>query len=62
MFMHPQDRLGLYAAVLNVLSGGNWVTSPWRTRLALRVLFAMARANTWLRRRRGLSVESRLEW
>ena len=62
MFMHPQDRLGLYAAVLNVLSGGNWVTSPWRTRLALRVLFAMARVNTWLRRRRGLPIESRLEW
>ena len=62
MFMHPQDRLGLYAAVLNVLSGGNWVISPWRTRLALRVLFAMARVNTWLRRRRGLPIESRLEW
>jgi len=62
MFMHPQDRLGLYAAVLNVLSGGNWVISPWRTRLALRLLFAMARVNTWLRRRRGLPIESRLEW
>ena len=62
MFMHPQDRLGLYAAVLNVLSGGNWVTSPWRVRLGLRVLFGMARVNTWLHRRRGLPVESRIEW
>jgi len=62
MFMHPHDRLGLYQAVLNVLSGGNWVTSPWRVRLALRLLFVMARANTWLRRRKGLPVESRLEW
>ena len=62
MFMHPQDRLGIYAGVLNVLSGGNWVISTWRTRLALRLLFAMARVNTWLRRRRGLPVESRLEW
>ena len=62
MFMHPQDRLGLYAAVLNVLSGGNWVRSPWKVRMALRLFFVMARANTWLRKRRGLPVESRLEW
>ena len=62
MFMHPQDRLGLYAAVLNVLSGGNWVQTPWRTRLSLRLLFAMARVNTWLWRRAGRPVESRLEW
>ena len=62
MFMHPQDRFGVYAAVLNVLSGGNWVQSPWRVRLALRLLFTIARVNTWLWRRSGRPVESRLEW
>ena len=62
MFMHPQDRFGLYAAVLNVLSGGNWVLRPWRVRIALRLLFVIARVNTWLWRRSGRPVESRLEW
>ena len=62
MFMHPQDRLGIYEAVLNVLSGGNWVVSPWRTRLTLRLVFAMGFLKTWLWRLSGRSVESRLEW
>ena len=62
MFMHPQDRLGLYAAVLNVLSGGNWVIQPLRVRLALRLLFAIARVKTWAWRLSGRTVESRLEW
>jgi flavin-dependent dehydrogenase len=62
MFMHPQDRFGLYAAVLNVLSGGNWVRRPLRVRLALRLLFTVARVKTWWWRRQGLDVGSRLEW
>jgi flavin-dependent dehydrogenase len=62
MFMHPQDRFGLYAAVLNVLSGGNWVQRPLRVRLSLALLFAVARLKTWIWRRAGLPVESRLEW
>jgi len=62
MFMHPQDRFGLYAAVLNVLSGGNWVVQPLRVKLALAVLFQVARVKTWWWRRQGLNVESRLEW
>jgi flavin-dependent dehydrogenase len=62
MFMHPQDRLGIYGAVLNVLSGGNWFVSPWRTRLILRLVFAMGFLKTWLWRLSGRSVESRLEW
>ena len=62
MFMHPQDRFGLYAAVLNVLSGGNWVKMPLRVRLSLALLFGLARLKTWGWRRAGLPVESRLEW
>jgi flavin-dependent dehydrogenase len=62
LFMHPKNLFGTYEAVLNVLSGGNWVMSPWRLRLALRLLYGIARVKTWMRRRAGLSVESRLEW
>jgi flavin-dependent dehydrogenase len=62
LFMHPRDALGMYVAVLNVLSGGNWIRMPWRVRLSLRLLFGIARVEAWVRRRRGLPVESRLEW
>jgi hypothetical protein len=33
-----------------------------RTRLALALLFGLARVNVWVRRRAGRAVESRLEW
>jgi flavin-dependent dehydrogenase len=62
LFMHPRNYFGVYEAVLNVLSGGNWVTMPWRVRVALRILYGLGRINTWARRRAGLPVESRLEW
>jgi flavin-dependent dehydrogenase len=62
MFMHPKNRLGMYAAVLNVLSGGNWVKTPLRVRLALALFFILARIKTWSWRRAGRPVESRLEW
>jgi len=62
IFMHPSGRFGVYVAVLNVLSGGSWITMPWRVRLSLRVLFGITRVHAWARRRRGLPVESRLEW
>lgn len=62
LFMHPRDTLGMYVAVLNVLSGGNWIRMPWRVRAGLRLLFAIARVTGWARRRQGLPVESRLEW
>ena len=62
LFMHPRNYFGVYEAVLNVLSGGNWVTMPWRVRAALRILYGIARINAWVRRRAGLPVESRLEW
>jgi flavin-dependent dehydrogenase len=62
ILMHPQRRLGVYDAVLNVLSGGSFLRYTWRTRASLAVLFALARANAWLRRVRGRAGESRLEW
>jgi flavin-dependent dehydrogenase len=62
LLMRPQTRFGMYEAVLNVLSGGSFLRMRWRTRGSLAVLFAAARVNTWLRRRRGLPTTSRLEW
>jgi flavin-dependent dehydrogenase len=62
LFMHPRNYFGIYEAVLNVLSGGSWVHMPRRVRVALRLLYAITRINTWVRRRAGRPIESRLEW
>jgi hypothetical protein len=62
LFLKPKNILGMVTAVLNVLSGGAFIQRPWRVRASLRLLFALARINTWVRRRHGLPVESRLEW
>jgi flavin-dependent dehydrogenase len=62
LLMTKRNYFGVYGAVLNVLSGGSFIRFPWRARLALRLLFAIARFNTWVRRRTGRPVESRLEW
>jgi flavin-dependent dehydrogenase len=62
LFMHPRQNFGIYRSVLNVLSGGSFITFPRRNRLSLAILFAITRINVWRRRRAGLPVESRLEW
>jgi flavin-dependent dehydrogenase len=62
LFLQPRSHLGMLDAVLSVLSGGSFLGMRWRTRLSLAVLFAIARVNTWVRRRGGRPVESRLEW
>lgn len=62
LFLKPRDRLGMLDAVLSILSGGSFLRMRWRTRLSLSVLFGLARVNTWVRRRAGRPVESRLEW
>jgi flavin-dependent dehydrogenase len=62
LFLQPRDRLGMVRAVLNVLSGGAFIRMPWRVRASLALLFGIARINTWVRRRAGKPVESRLEW
>jgi flavin-dependent dehydrogenase len=60
--MHPNNVFGIYSAVLHVLSGGSLFGMPWRTRLSLAMLYGVTRINTWVRRRGGRPVESRLEW
>ncbi len=62
LFLRPKDVLGMVTAVLNVLSGGSFIRMPLRVRLSLTLLFTITRINTWVRRRAGLAVESRLEW
>jgi flavin-dependent dehydrogenase len=62
LFLRPKDAFGMVRAVLNVLSGGSFIRMPLRVRLSLALLFGLARINTWVRRRAGRPVESRLEW
>ena len=62
LFLQPRDKFGMVRAVLNVLSGGAFIRMPWRARVSLSLLFTIARVNTWVRRRAGKPVESRLEW
>ena len=62
LFLQPRNHFGMVRAVLNVLSGGAFIRMPWRVRASLSLLFAIARVNTWVRRRAGKTVESRLEW
>jgi flavin-dependent dehydrogenase len=62
LFMNPKTFLGMQDAVLRVLSGGAFLDLPWRSRASLGLLFGLARINTWVRRRAGRPVESRLEW
>jgi flavin-dependent dehydrogenase len=62
IFLKPKDVLGVVRGVLNVLSGGSFLKMTFRTRFALAFLFTITRINTWVRRRAGLPVQSRLEW
>jgi flavin-dependent dehydrogenase len=62
LFLKPRNYFGVRDAVLTVLAGGAFQRLSWRTRFSLSVLFLLTRAKLWSRRRRGLPVESRLEW
>jgi flavin-dependent dehydrogenase len=62
LFLRPKDAFGMVRAVLNVLSGGSFIRMPLRVRLSLALLFTLARINTFVRRRTGKPIESRLEW
>jgi flavin-dependent dehydrogenase len=62
LFLSPRNYFGMLEAVLSVLSGGAFLGMRRRTRLALALLFGLARVNVWVRRRAGRAVESRLEW
>jgi flavin-dependent dehydrogenase len=62
IFLQPRETLGMLDTVTGVLAGGAFLRMPWRMRLSLAAFFAVVTVNRWVRRRRGLPVESRLEW
>ncbi len=62
LFLHPKNLFGMVNGVLAVLSGGAFIKLTWHTRFSLRLLFAIGRVQTWVRRCQGRPVASRLEW
>jgi 2-polyprenyl-6-methoxyphenol hydroxylase-like FAD-dependent oxidoreductase len=62
MFLRPREFAGMVDGVTGVLAGGAFLRRPLRMRIALEVFFTIVRINRWVRRRRGLSTESRLTW
>jgi flavin-dependent dehydrogenase len=62
VFLQPSNRLGVLNGVLGVLAGGAFLRMRMRMRCSLGFFFALVRVNRMLRRRRGQTVESRLEW
>lgn len=62
LFLHPRPYFGMVDAVLSVLAGGFFLHQPWRARLSLEILFALARVTGWIRALRGRPYRSRLEW
>jgi 2-polyprenyl-6-methoxyphenol hydroxylase-like FAD-dependent oxidoreductase len=62
MFLKPRDFAGMVDGVTGVLAGGAFLRRPLRMRISLAVFFTVVRINRWVRRRRGLPVESRFRW
>lgn len=62
VFLNPRNWFGAVDAVLTVLSGGGFLGMRWRQRVSLAFVFGVSRLNVLVRRLRGQTVESRLEW
>lgn len=62
MFLKPREFAGMVDGVTGVLSGGAFLRRSLRMRISLEVFFTIVRINRWVRRRRGLTTESRFEW
>ncbi|HET7875772.1 MAG TPA: tryptophan 7-halogenase [Methylomirabilota bacterium] len=62
VFLRPRETLGMLDTVTGVLAGGAFLRQRLRMRLSLALFFLVVRWSRWTRRRRGDTVESRLEW
>jgi len=62
VFLRPRDFLGMLDAVTMVLAGGSYTGVPWKMRLSLAGFFQIIRIARWINRRKGVPLESRLEW
>jgi 2-polyprenyl-6-methoxyphenol hydroxylase-like FAD-dependent oxidoreductase len=62
VFLRPRNVLGMVPAVTGVLAGGSFGTLPRRLRLSLWGFFQVVRLTRWRSRRRGVVLESRLDW
>ena len=62
VFMRPRNELGMVSAVTGVLAGASFGTLPRHLRLSLWGFFHIVRLTRWLNRRRGVVLESRLDW
>ena len=62
VFLKPREFAGMVDSVTGVLAGGAFLRRSLRMRISLEVFFTIVRINRFVRRRRGLTTESRLEW
>ncbi|HYB70680.1 MAG TPA: NAD(P)/FAD-dependent oxidoreductase [Candidatus Bathyarchaeia archaeon] len=62
VFMRPKNVLGVVPAVTGVLAGGSFGTLPKHLHLSLWFFHQVVRLTRWMNLRRGVVLESRLDW
>jgi 2-polyprenyl-6-methoxyphenol hydroxylase-like FAD-dependent oxidoreductase len=62
IFLKPREFAGMVDGVIGVLAGGAFVRRSLKLKVGLEMFFTIVRINRFVRRRRGLTTESRLEW
>jgi hypothetical protein len=62
VFLRPRNVLGMIPAVTGVLAGGSFGSLPKHLRFSLWGFFQVVRFTRWLNLRRGVVLESRLDW
>ena len=60
--MRPRNVLGTVPAVTGVLAGASFGTLPRHLHFSLWAFFQFVRLTRWLNLRRGVVLESRLDW